>query len=197
METDKPARRQTAELALRLARPADAAALTGLIEASVRRLQVGDHTPAQINGALGRVFGVDRQLIDDGTYFVVEDGAELVACGGWSWRRTLFGADAVRGRDDAPLRPGAEPARIRAFFVAPAWARRGLASRLLEVCETAAAAQGFTTLELGATLTGEPFYTRRGYVVRERLDAPLPGGPSLPIIRMGKALGPASEGPLR
>ena len=106
------------------------------------------------------VFGVDRQLIADGTYFVLADGEDLAACGGWSFRRTLFGADAIHTRDDAELRSGVDAAKIRAFFVAPQWARRGLAGRLLAACEAAAYARGFRDLELGATLTGVPLYAR-------------------------------------
>ena len=177
------------ELRLRQARLEDVERLEALIDASVRVLQAADYGADQIERALNDVFGVDRRLIQDETYFVVEAGADLVACGGWSFRRTLFGADAVHSRDDALLDPAAEPAKIRAFFVAPGFARRGLASRLLVVCEAQAAARGFASLELGATLTGEPFYARHGYGVSERLEAPLADGLGLPIVRMRKALG--------
>ena len=183
-----------AEFDFRPARPADIPRIEALIEASVRTLQAGDYDQDQIERSLRLVFGVDRRLIDDGTYHVVEHGAELAACGGWSFRRTLFGADAMDGRDDSELQPGREPARIRAFFVAPAFARRGLATRLLAVCESAAAARGFAALELGATLTGEPLYARHGYAVVERLETPLSEGVTLPVVRMAKRLAGPAEG---
>ena len=176
------------DLCIRPARPADIPRIEALIEASVRTLQAGDYDPDQIERSLRLVFGVDRQLIGDETYFVVEAGPALAACGGWSFRRTLFGADAIHSRDDAELHPDREPAKIRAFFVAPAFARQGLGSRLLAVCEAAALARGFTALELGATLTGEPLYARHGYRVVERLDTPLTDGVTLPIVRMVKSL---------
>ncbi len=118
----------------------------------------------------------------------MEHGAHLAASGGWSFRRTLFGADAIHARDDSRLDPEQEPAKIRAFFVAPAFARQGLGTRLLAACEAAAAAQGFRTLELGATLTGEPLYARHGYRAAERLETPLADGFALPIVRMVKTL---------
>jgi GNAT superfamily N-acetyltransferase len=135
---------------------------------------------------LGTVFGVDSQLIADGTYFVVEAGS-IVACGGWSKRKTLFGSDRVPGREDDLLDPRLDAAKIRAFFVHPNWARRGIGTRLLEACETAATEAGFRRFELGATLTGEPLYAARGYVPQERVEVPLANGASLPIIRMSKA----------
>ena len=177
-----------ADLRTRLATLVDVPAIEALIEASVRTLQAGDYGPEQIERALRLVFGVDRRLIGDGTYYLVDAGAQLAACGGWSFRRTLFGADAIHSRDDSELEPGRDPARIRAFFVAPGFARQGLATRLLAVCEAAAAQRGFTSLELGATLTGEPLYTRCGYVASERLAAPLADGFTLPMVRMLKTL---------
>ncbi len=178
-----------AEFDIRPAHADDIARIEVLIEASVRTLQAGDYDQDQIERSLRLVFGVDRRLIADGTYYVVEHGAELAACGGWSFRRTLFGADAIHGRDDAELQPGREPAKIRAFFVAPAFIRRGLGARLLAVCEAAAAERGFTAFELGATLTGEPLYARHGYAVVERISTPLSDGITLPIVRMAKVLG--------
>ncbi len=183
-----------ADIGIRPAQFADIPRLEALIEASVRQLQAGDYDQDQIERALRLVFGVDRQLIADGTYYVVEHAAGFAACGGWSFRRTLFGADAMHSRDDSELQPALEAAKIRAFFVAPAFARQGLGTRLLEVCEAAAAARGFTTLELGATLTGEPLYARHGYQVVERLDTPLADGFTLPIVRMAKSLEGAHNG---
>jgi len=171
---------------LRVAVDADVDALTALIDASVRGLQANDYTPRQIEAALGRVFGVDRQLIADRTYFVVDFEGRLVAGGGWSFRRTLYGADAADVRDDAVLNPTFEPARIRAFFVDPEFARRGLGSLVLNACEQAALKAGFSRTELGATLTGMPLYARHGYEEIERTLAPLPDGASLAIVRMGK-----------
>lgn len=177
-----------AEPRMRLARLEDVSDLELLIEASVRGLQAGDYAPDQIEGALRLVFGVDRRLIEDGTYFVIESGAAIVACGGWSFRCTLFGADAIHSRDDAALTPGVDAAKIRAFFVAPSWARRGLGSRLLAACEAAAATAGFCDLELGATLTGVPLYARHGYRPVERLETPLADGRTLSVVRMAKTL---------
>jgi GNAT superfamily N-acetyltransferase len=125
----------TPEPELRLATPADVPALRELIPRSVRALSRDHYSDAQIEGAIRHVFGPDTQLIADGTYFVVDAGAEIVACGGWSRRRTLFGGDQMKGAEDPLLDPAREAARIRAFFVAPEWARRGLASRLMEAVE--------------------------------------------------------------
>ena len=171
---------------LRLAQLDDAPELERLIAESVRKLQAGDYSPEQIEGALGTVLGLDRQLIRDGTYFVIEADGAIVACGGWSRRRTLFGADRVPGKDDAWLDPATDAARIRAFFVHPGWARRGFGTRILEACEEAARAAGFHRLELAATLTGIPLYAARGYTPIERVEVPLPNGALLPVIRMGK-----------
>jgi GNAT superfamily N-acetyltransferase len=173
---------------LRKALPADVPHLRKLIEASVRVLQTADYTPNQIEGALQTVYGVDSQLIADGTYFVMEAGPEsvIVGCGGWSKRKTLFGGDRWTGREDTLLDPQQDAAKIRAFFVHPNWVRRGIGSMILEACENAATAAGFTRLEMGATLTGVPLYRARGYVPLEHLSAPLKNGESLPIIRMEK-----------
>jgi len=154
----------------------------------VRGLQAGDYTPGQMEGALGTVFGVDRQLIADGTYFVVEAGGAIVGCGGWSRRATLFGSDLHAGREDSLLDPQRDAARIRAFFVHPDWARRGIGSQILEACETAATEHGFRRFELGATLTGERLYRVRGYRTGERIEVPLQNGESLPVIRMTKQI---------
>jgi GNAT superfamily N-acetyltransferase len=173
---------------LRKALPADIPHLRTLIEASVRGLQAADYTPTQIEGALQTVYGVDSQLIADGTYFVVEAGPEpvIVGCGGWSKRKTLFGGDRWTEREDALLDPQQDAAKIRAFFVHPNWVRRGIGSMILEACENAATAAGFTRLEMGATLTGVLLYRARGYVPLEHLSAPLKNGESLPIVRMEK-----------
>jgi GNAT superfamily N-acetyltransferase len=171
---------------LRLATPADIPALRELIDLSVRLLQAGDYSPAQIDGALGTVFGVDSQLIADGTYFVAEAPGIIVGCGGWSKRKTLFGSDQGAGREDNLLDPLHDNARIRAFFVHPDWARRQIGSMILQACETAAMEAGFTGFELGATVTGERLYSVRGYAAIERVEVPLSNGAPLPIIRMSK-----------
>ena len=175
-------------LTLRAASDADITALEALIRLSVRILQAGDYSPEQREGALQNVFGVDRQLIADRTYFVVEAGGALAGCGGWSRRRTLFGSDRRAGREDSLLDPARENARIRAFFVHPDWARRGVGTLLLEACEKAAIEAGFRGFELGATLTGERLYRVRGYRAVERVEVPLANGASLPMIRMEKSL---------
>lgn len=167
---------------------ADVPRLRPLIEASVRGLQAGDYTPRQIELALAKIYGVDTQLIRDGTYFAVEADGMLIACGGWSQRRTLFGGDQFQGREDDRLDPAREAAKIRAFFVRPEWARRGLGSLMLETCEAAAKAAGFSRLEMGATLSGVQFYRARGYAELERSDADLGEGEALAIVRMGKAI---------
>jgi GNAT superfamily N-acetyltransferase len=181
---------------VRQAVAADTPILQELIDASVRGLQAQDYTPAQIEASLKTVYGVDSQLIADGTYFVAEAdiretdaaGPEfvIVGCGGWSKRKTLFGGDHWSGREDMLLDPGKDPAKIRAFFIHPAWARRGIGSMILEACETAATAAGFTRLEMGATLSGVPFYKAKGYHALENLEVPLGDGESLPIVRMAK-----------
>jgi GNAT superfamily N-acetyltransferase len=170
---------------IRPATSRDVPALRRLIDLSVRRLQAQDYSQAQIEGALGTVFGVDTQLIADGTYFVVE-AAEMVGCGGWSQRKTLFGSDHGPVREASLLDPLHDNARIRAFFVHPDWARRGIGSMILEACETAAMEAGFRAFELGATITGERLYGVRGYIADERIEVPLANGASLPIIRMVK-----------
>jgi len=177
------------EIRIRLATPQDVPALHGLIEASVRRLQAGDYTPAQIEGALGTVLGLDTQLVADQTYFIADVGDALAGCGGWSKRRTLFGSDHGPGRVPDLLDPARDAAKIRAIFVHPGWARRGVGSRLLEACESAARDAGFTRFEMGSTLTGVPLYTLRGYTAIERIEVPLRNGEYLPVIRMSKGAG--------
>lgn len=172
---------------IRRATAADAAAIELLIGLSVRGLQSADYSPAQIDGALGTVFGVDSHLIADGTYFVVEAAMGTIAgCGGWSKRKTLFGGDRGSGREDELLDPLRDAAKIRAFFVHPDWARRGIGSQLLTACEGAAMEAGFRSFELGATITGERLYRARGYEAVEHVDVPLVNGAKLPIIRMSK-----------
>jgi GNAT superfamily N-acetyltransferase len=169
---------------VRVATDADVPALRTLIAASVRGLSVGYYTPEQAESALVHVFGPDTQLISDGTYYVVEAGAELVAAGGWSRRRTLYGGDQAKSGADPALDPSAEPARIRAFFVHPAWARRGLGRLLFEHCLIAARAAGFRELTLVATLPGVPLYQALGFVAQESFAVLMPDGVELPVVRM-------------
>ena len=173
----------------RLATSADVPRLRALIDASVRALGAGYYTAAQIESALKYVFGPDTRLIEDGTYFVVEtDAGELVAAGGWSRRRKVYGGDQMSADADAPLDPATEPARIRAFYVHPDWARRGLARQLFGRCASDAARAGFRALELVATLPGEPLYLALGFAPVERYAAPLPDGEVLPVVRMTRTL---------
>jgi GNAT superfamily N-acetyltransferase len=176
---------------IRQAVPADIPVLHVLIDASVRGLQADDYTPAQIEAALKTVYGVDSQLIADGTYFVAEadaenDGKVIVGCGGWSKRKTLFGGDHWSGRHDALLDPEHDAAKIRAFFVHPAWARRGIGSMILDACEAAVKSAGFRRLEMGATLSGVAFYLAKGYEALENLHVALGGGESMIVVRMAK-----------
>lgn len=179
-------------LRFRPAVESDIPALHSLIEASVRVLQAKDYTLLQIEGALGTVLGLDTQLIADRTYFVAvldtEEGETIVACGGWSKRKTLFGSDHGPNRQDSFLDPRTDPAKIRAIFVHPNHARQGIGSQLLRVCEEAAMGQGFNRFEMGSTLTGVPLYRLKGYVDLERLEVPLKNGATLPVIRMAKGL---------
>jgi GNAT superfamily N-acetyltransferase len=173
---------------LRLATLDDIAAIEQLIALSARGLCSSDYTSAQIEAAIGTAWGCDSELIRDGTYFVVEVGGEVVACGGWGRRRTLFGGDGQPGRVSELLDPQRDAARIRAFFVHPAWARRGLGQMLLERCESEAKAHGFRTTELMATLTGERLYQRCGYVADAAIEHPLSLGQAIKFVPMKKSL---------
>lgn len=174
---------------VRLARDEDIPALEELIRLSVHGLQRSHYSDGQMEGALGSVFGVDRQLILDRTYFVIEQGSELIACGGWSKRKTLFGSDHHHAiRDDSELDPTTDAARIRAFFVHPNFARRGLGRAILDACETAIRTAGFRRIELAATLPGEAFYRACGYTAGTREEVSLPNDLTLGIVRMKKGL---------
>jgi GNAT superfamily N-acetyltransferase len=175
---------------LRLATELDVPALEVLIPLSVRTLQAAHYSAAQMEAALGPVFGVDRQLIRDGTYYVVEEeNARIIACGGWSRRKSAFGGDSHReDQEDELIDPSFEAARIRAFFVHPDYTRQGLARMILTACEHAAREAGFTRAELVATLTGEPLYAAGGYDVIERYNISLANGLALPAVRMGRRL---------
>ena len=177
----------------------DIPAIESLITHSARGLSRGDYSEAQIDAALGSALGVDSQLVRDGTYFVAEVDGKLVACGGWSWRKTLFGSDLEAGRQSESLDPAREGARIRAFFVHPDWARQGLGRATLELCETEARKRGFTSAELMATLPGERLYRTCGYESLDSIEHLLPGGMAIRFVRMRKVFRldqspPTSEG---
>jgi N-acetylglutamate synthase-like GNAT family acetyltransferase len=173
---------------LRIAREEDAPALERLIEHVTRKSLLRCYSEAQLAVALGPVFGLDRQLICDGTYFVVENSGEIIACGGWSKRLAVYGGDRERTGADAELNPLKDAARVRAFFVHPNWERRGIGRVLLEASEVAIRKAGFKRIELAATLAGEALYGRHGYAVAERYDAPMPGGLTIAVVRMTKSL---------
>ena len=173
-----------AEFTNRLAVSADVPALTVLMEAAIAELQRTFLDDAQIASSRA-IMGIDTQLIDDGTYFVVESDGNIAGCGGWSRRATLYGGNQAPGRDSHLLDPAVDPARVRAMYTNPAYARRGVGRLILSLCEAAAAAEGFTRLELMSTLSGEPLYTAYGFQPLERLtDAT--GGVPVPIVRMEK-----------
>jgi GNAT superfamily N-acetyltransferase len=181
-------------LSLRLATRDDVHVLRALLETSARQLSVGYYTPAQLDAAVQYVFGVDSQLIADGTYFVIDTADGPAAAGGWSRRRALYGGDQMKEAGDPLLDPATEAARIRAFFVHPRWARRGLARRMYSACAGAAWDAGFRRFELMATLPGEPVYSALGFHAEERIAVRLPGNIDVPFVRMERAIeapGPA------
>ena len=166
----------------------DRPAVERLIEASARGLSRGDYTERQIEAALASVFGVDTSLILDGTYFVAEGAGTLVGCGGWSKRRTLFGGDRYAARDASELDPASEPAKIRAFFVHPDHARRGIARAILRACEGEARAHGYRAVELMATLPGIRLYRACGYVGDELAVYDIADGERIEFVPMRKEL---------
>lgn len=178
------------DVTIRKATLADVPRLREIIEASVRGLQAQDYSAAEIEGALASVYGVDSQLIADGTYFAAQtEQGHIVGCGGWSKRKTLFGGDQYAARQDSLLNPEHDAAKIRAFFVDPRWARQGIGTRILGTCEQAAISAGFRRLEMGSTLSGVPFYRAKGYAEVEKQSVPLSNGERLPIVRMTKEIG--------
>jgi GNAT superfamily N-acetyltransferase len=169
---------------IRLATEADRPALSRLIPESARALSKGYYSDPQTESAILHVFGADSQLIADGTYFAAEDAGRLVGCGGWSRRKTLYGGDQMKASEDPLLDPATEPARIRAFFVHPDHARRGIGSQILRACLDAARAAGFRRVTLASTLPGVAFYRAWGFEECEPFDVPLPDGLKLPVVRM-------------
>jgi len=162
-------------------------ALQQLMTAAIRELLPQFLPPEKVQASFA-VMGVDSQLIADGTYFILEQDGVMAGCGGWSRRATLFGHNTTAGRDSRLLDPASEPARVRAMYTAPAFVRLGVGRQILALCESAARAEGFTRVELGATKGGEPLYRACGYTEIECLDVPTPGGVTVPITRMGKTL---------
>ena len=177
------------EFASRLAVPEDVAALTSLMDQAIAELQRAFLDEAQIASSRA-IMGIDTQLIDDGTYFVVESGADIAGCGGWSRRATFYGGNHSPGRDSQLLDPSVDPARVRAMYTNPAHARRGVGRLILSLCEAAAAAEGFTRLELMSTLSREPLYTAYGFRPLERLEDST-GGVPVPLVRMEKPVEPS------
>jgi len=181
------------KIQIRLATPEDVPVLEKLIAASVRELQAEDYSAAQREAALKTVFGVDSQLVADGTYLVAEASGghpglpQVAGCGGWSKRKTLYGGDHWEHREDAVLLdPRVDAAKIRAFFIHPAGARRGVGTLILSACEDAARAAGFARYEMGATLTGAKLFTARGYVPVRNIEVPIGDGLTLPVVQMEK-----------
>jgi GNAT superfamily N-acetyltransferase len=173
---------------LRKATLADVPELNELIARSARGLSAADYRAEQIEGALQGAFGVDSQLLSDETYFVVEDAGRIVGCGGWSFRATLFGGDARAGRDASTLDPKTQAAKIRAFFVDPDHARRGIGTLLLDRCEKEARAHGYARVELMATLPGVKLYAARGYVGDAQVQFDVGSGERIEFIPMRKDL---------
>ena len=181
---------------IKVAVNADIPAIREVIQASVRGLQAGDYTPAQIEGALTTVFTVDSRLIADGTYLLALHEDRIAGCGGWSYRKTLYGGDhQLETIESDVLDPATEAAKIRAIFVHPDFTRMGLGSLILKAAEDAAAAAGFRRFEMGSTLTGVPLYSLRGYREKERIAVPVGPGEEIEVVRMTKEIKPGN--PLR
>jgi GNAT superfamily N-acetyltransferase len=174
----------------RLATMADLDELTALMAMAIRRL-VGAYLDAARVEASFEIMGVDTQLIEDGTYFAIECEGRIVGCGGWSRRATLFGGDHSGNRDTRLLDPAVEPARVRAMYTHPDFARRGIGRLVLSLCEAAAARAGFRSLELVATLAGEPLYAAYGFCLIERIEVPTSRGVTIPCARMSKPVAAA------
>ena len=173
-------------LSSRLAAHDDLPRLLPLVEAAIAQNLRAFLTDEQIQSSRA-IMGIDSQLIEDGTYFVIESDGQLAGCGGWSRRATLYGGDHSAGRDAALLDPAAEPARVRAMYTHPDFVRRGVGRLILSLCEEAAKAEGFTTLELMATLAGRPLYEAAGFeVLAPAEDAT--GGAPVPLFKMRKAI---------
>jgi len=176
------------DIAIRVATMDDIPVLKMLIPESARELSKNFYTPQQIESAIAYIFGVDTQLISDQTYYVAEAEGQIVGCGGWSKRKTLFGGDQMKAEQDPLLDPKVDAGRIRAFFIHPTWARNGIGRRIIQACEEAARKEGFSRMELASTMPGEPLYAAMGYEVTQRVDYPMTDGTTLPLAYMKKQL---------
>lgn len=172
---------------LRTATTDDIPEIARLIERSVMVLQANDYSPKQLQGALGSVYGIDTNLIYDGTYILCLKDGKIIGCGGWSKRKALFGADSLAKSQGQFLDPSIDPAKIRAFFIDPNHARKGIGAIILKECEKRAIVAGFKRFELASTLTGIEFYRKHGYEGQERIIAPLPNGEVFEGLKMEKA----------
>ena len=172
---------------LRLATPDDMPALRPLMDRAIRALLSPYLSPEAVEASF-EIMGLDTQLIADRTYFAVEDQDRIIGCGGWSRRATLFGGDHTAGREPVLLDPRTEPARVRAMYTDPDHARRGVGRAVLDACESAAASEGFSRVQLAATLSGEPLYRACGYEVMEHFSAATSKGIAIPLLRMEKPL---------
>ena len=173
---------------IRIASLADKSLIESLIAASARKLGLSDYSPGQIEAALKTAFGLDTQLIIDHSYFIVESGKLPVACGGWSFRETLFGSDSEKSRSSKWIDPATGAAKIRAFFVKPEYARMGIASMIMQHCEQEALRAGFKKLELMATLPGVKLYERHGFVPGKPVHYPLGGTLTIEFVPMHKKI---------
>jgi GNAT superfamily N-acetyltransferase len=176
------------DISIRLATLSDVPALRVLIPLSASELSKGYYTPQQAESAIRFIFGVDTQLILDQTYYVAEAEGVIVGCGGWSKRMTMYGGDQMKAEAGPLLDPQQDAGRIRAFFIHPEWARKGIGRRIIQACEKAASEAGFSRMELVSTLPGEPLYAALGYEVTRRFDQPLADGVNLPLAHMKKSL---------
>lgn len=168
----------------RLAAESDLPAMMALMDAAIQELQKPFLNEEQI-AASRLIMGLDTQLVEDRTYFVIEEDDALAGCGGWSRRATMYGGDHTAGRDAAPLDPAKDAARVRAMYTNPSFTRRGVGRLVLSLCEDAARKEGFGRAELVATMAGEPLYRACGYeVIAPHVDERV--GPLVPLLRMGK-----------
>jgi GNAT superfamily N-acetyltransferase len=174
-------------LHLRVATAADEPVMRALMNRAIAEL-LKPYLPPDAVAASFEIMGLDSQLIADGTYFAVTDNGQIVGCGGWSRRATLFGGDHTAGRNAALLDPKTEAARVRAMYTDPTHVRRGIGRLVLDACEEAARSEGFSSVELAATLAGEPLYRACGYKVIEPFTSRTSAGVDVPLIRMGKRL---------
>lgn len=172
---------------VRIATHDDIPRIRGLMDRSIRQLMTSFLSREEIEASF-EIMGIDTQLIEDGTYFAIDDGAALVGCGGWSRRQTLYGGDHTLGRNAAFLDPAKDAARVRAMYTSPDHARQGIGGAILNACEGAARGAGYRRAELMATMAGVPLYEACGYTLIEPASATTSKGVVVPLRRMGKAL---------